>query len=103
MRLFKVVLSGKCSKDVLHCHALRMRAASSRQLFKFFLVNLIDAHITNANSAYFLQPVSNFLSFSAQSRTFDNHAAILNPEIQHAQMPDIASELCANAVKKDVV
>lgn len=82
---------------------LRRRAAPSRELFEFFLVDLVHAHVTMVYPARLLQPFVNLMCLSAESRTLDDDAAIFHAEIEHAQMPDVTPELCTNTIQKDVI
>jgi len=63
----------------------------------------MHAHIATVYSARFLQAFTNFVRLSGQNRAFHNYTAVLNPKIEHAHVANVAAELCANTVQKNIV
>ena len=88
---------------LLHCHALRLSTAPTRQALQLCLMHFVYADGAIAHSASLLQALTNSVGFPSQGWAFDHYTAVLNAEIEHAQVADISAELRANSVEKNVV
>src|SRR5581483_2535420 len=59
--------------SLLHCHALRLNTASTRQALQVFLMHFMHAHVAVAYPTRLLQALTNSVSLASQHWAFDHY------------------------------